>query len=90
MLGSGEYEGPFDHGAYVDFLRALATLKRERERQGLSLADVSERSGIDKAALSRLENDLQPNPTLNTLTRYAEAIGKRVRLSFPDLELAGR
>jgi transcriptional regulator with XRE-family HTH domain len=90
LLGSGEYEGPFDHGAYVDFLRALATLKRERERQGLSLADVSERSGIDKAALSRLENDLQPNPTLNTLTRYAEAIGKRVRLSFPDLELAGR
>ena len=88
MLGSGEYEGPFDHGAYVDFLRALATLKRER--QGLSLADVSERSGIDKAALSRLENDLQLNPTLNTLTRYAEAIGKRVRLSFPDLELAGR
>ena len=35
----------------------LAALRAERERQGLSLADINERTGIDRAALSRLENN---------------------------------
>ena len=63
----------------------LAALKAERERQGLSLADMQERTGIDRAALSRLENSQDANPTLATLERYAEAIGKQmvVLLSEP-------
>jgi DNA-binding XRE family transcriptional regulator len=88
LLASGEYDGPFEHGAYLDLLQALAALRRQREGLGLSLSEVSERSGIDKAALSRLENGLQPNPTLSTLTRYAAALGKTVRLSFADLDAA--
>jgi transcriptional regulator with XRE-family HTH domain len=48
-----------------------------REQAGLSLTDVADRSGIDKAALSRLENGLYSNPTINTLARYAKAIGTR-------------
>jgi hypothetical protein len=35
--------------------------------------------------LSRLENGQQPNPTLNTLTRYARALGKRLALSLEDM-----
>jgi DNA-binding XRE family transcriptional regulator len=86
LLASGEYEGPFEQGTYFDLVDAMAALKAERERLGISLAEAAERSGIDKAALSRLENGLVPNPTLSTLTRYAEAIGRRVSLSFPELE----
>ena len=37
--------------------QVLAALRAERERQGLSLADINERTGIDRAALSRLENN---------------------------------
>jgi len=51
-------------------------LRRERERLGLSLADVAERAKIDKAALSRLENGHHFNPTVSTLARYVHALGK--------------
>jgi hypothetical protein len=60
----------------LPFRRFVASLRRERERQGLSLADVAERAKIDKGALSRLENGQQLNPTVNTLARYAHALGK--------------
>jgi len=70
----------------VTFRRFVMSLRRERERIGLSLNDVAERAKIDKAALSRLENGQQLNPTLNTLTRYAQALGKclSLGLSGPD------
>jgi ribosome-binding protein aMBF1 (putative translation factor) len=62
-----------------DTLTALGGALREaRERAGLSLADVTQRSGIDAPALSRLENGQNPNPTLATLSRYAHALGKRL------------
>jgi DNA-binding XRE family transcriptional regulator len=59
-------------------------LRRQREQAGLSLSEVARRSGIDKATLSRLENGFYPNPTVNTLARYARAIGKRLVLGFED------
>ena len=58
--------------------QVLSALRAERERQGLSLADINERTGIDRAALSRLENNEDANPTLATLERYAEAVGKQM------------
>ncbi len=58
--------------------QVLAALRAERERQGLSLGDINERTGIDRAALSRLENNEDANPTLTTLERYANAIGKQM------------
>ncbi len=38
------------------FKHVLKTLKEERQRQGLSLADVKVRSGIDRGTLSKLKN----------------------------------
>jgi Helix-turn-helix len=67
LMASGDYQGPFRHGDVMAFLSAIAQLKHERERRGLSLADVSERSGLDKRMLSRLENGKIMNPTLRTL-----------------------
>jgi hypothetical protein len=61
---------------------ALKFLKAERQAQRLSLSDVEQRTGIGRAALSRLENETEPNPTVVTLTRYAEALGKRLVVSF--------
>ena len=64
----------------------LSALKAERKRQGLSLKDIYDRTGIDRAALSRLENNEDANPTLTTLERYATAVGKEmvVILSEPS------
>lgn len=72
-------------GMYFDVQRALQALKRERERSGLSIGDVAERSGLDRAVISRLENGKQDNPTVATLMRYAAAIGKRFLWCYEDL-----
>jgi hypothetical protein len=59
-------------------------LRHERERAGLNLAEITLRSGIDAPALSRLENGQNPNPTLATLSRYAQALGKRIHWTLAD------
>jgi DNA-binding phage protein len=64
-----------------EIVEAMARFRIERERQGLSLADVSERSGIERTALSRLERG-QGNPTIGTIHRVATALGMRVELSL--------
>jgi DNA-binding XRE family transcriptional regulator len=64
----------------------LRQLKASREAAGLTLADVSARCGIDQPALSRLENGHTPNPTLDTLWRYAAAVGKRLVLTTEDVQ----
>ena len=45
---------------------------------------MAERSGIDKAALSRLENGHADNPTLETVIRYVTAIGKDLEWRLVD------
>ncbi len=55
--------------------------KRLRQAAGLTLAEVSRRSGIDQPALSRLETGHNRNPTLDTLWRYAAAVGRRLLLT---------
>ena len=66
------------------FKHVLKILKEERQRQGLSLADVKVRSGIDRGTLSKLENEEDPNVTMNTLMRYAEAVGKTILVQLED------
>lgn len=62
----------------------LKQLKAAREARGLSLADVTELTGMDRSALSKLETGQRPNPTIGTLVRYAEAVGKRLVVSLAD------
>jgi len=68
-----------------DRLRDLfAELQAERQRQGLSLSALAEASGMDKARLSRLENAKYPNVTMETIERYAQALGKDLRIELVD------
>jgi DNA-binding XRE family transcriptional regulator len=75
---------PIDPEDAIATARFIGGLRQRREQAGLSLGDVAERSGMDKATLSRLENGWYPNPTLNTLARYARGIGKRLVLDLED------
>lgn len=59
-------------------------LKRAREDKGLSLADLTHLTGMDRSALSKLETGQRPNPTIETLMCYAAAVGKRLVLSLDD------
>lgn len=82
LRASGEFDAPIKQGEYLAMMQFAADLKRLRERQNLSLADVADRSGIDKSAISRLENGLAENPTIATLERLARGIGKRIRIKL--------
>lgn len=62
----------------------LHELKAAREAAGLSLSDLQDRTGMDRSALSKLETGRRPNPTLETLIRYAVAVGKRVEIGLVD------
>lgn len=74
-----------DRMANRDQLRELLQqLKAAREAKGLSLADLTALTGLDRSALSKLETGQRANPTIETLTRYAEAVGKRLVVSLAD------
>jgi hypothetical protein len=81
LISSGE-GATFDlHGEYRELRPLVKQLKCAREAAGLTLAEVSRRCGIDQPALSRLENGHNKNPTLDTLWRYAAAVGRRLVLT---------
>jgi DNA-binding XRE family transcriptional regulator len=80
LRASGEYSEPVSQGELLALLQFVAQLKDLRMQRNLSLADVAERTGIDKAAISRIENGLNPNPTVATLEALSRAVGARLRL----------
>src|SRR5438093_1285024 len=68
----------------AQFQELLGQLKAAREAKGMSLADLTELTGMDRSAPSKLETGQRPNPTVETLMRYAEAVGKRLVVSLTD------
>src|SRR4051812_24224569 len=78
-----EYKHAYE-AARATLRDAVKVLKAERERMGLSLADVAERTGIERPNLSRLESEAESNPTVATLIRYADALGKDLFISLVD------
>jgi DNA-binding XRE family transcriptional regulator len=62
----------------------LGQLKFAREAKGLSLADLTELTGMDRSAISKLETGQRLNPTIETLMRYAAAVGKRLVVSLEN------
>ncbi len=84
LIDRGELDELVPQAQYIE-MRALGVrFRRIRERMGWSLTDVSERSGLTRAAISRLENGWNLNPTLETLFRYAETLGVGLSLSVDD------
>ena len=81
LLATGDATEVVPQGEYLELRAMLGTLKKYRERQGLSLTDVANRSGMDRAAISRLENGVYLNPTVDTLYRYAQAVGADIGFS---------
>ncbi len=85
LAGNCDPDDVMTLGMYCDVQKALQNLKRERERRGISICDVCERSGLDQALVSKLENGQQANPTVAVLMRYAAAVGKRFLWAYEDL-----
>jgi DNA-binding phage protein len=62
----------------------MASLRAERLRQKMSLADAARQIGMDRSNLRKLETDPASNPTLDTVQRLAAALGKRIRIQLVD------
>jgi ribosome-binding protein aMBF1 (putative translation factor) len=77
---------PADLGEYFDLRGLVGELRKAREAQGLSLADIQEATGIDRSALCRIESGENGNPTVNTLIRYARALGRRINVALLDVD----
>lgn len=84
LLAEGGHKEFVSLGELLFLHQLMASLKKERERQGLSLKDLSRRAEIDQAALSRLETGTNGNPTLETVYRIASALGKTIVCSLQD------
>src|SRR5712692_10167447 len=70
--------GALNRQSFAAILSLAARFKAVRESQGLTLAEVAGRMGIDAPALSRLETGKMLNPTLATLHKWAEALGQKL------------
>ncbi len=61
----------------------LDEILQARKAAGLSQAEVARRMGTQAPAIARLESSLatgKHSPSLNTLRKYAAALGKKVEL----------
>jgi ribosome-binding protein aMBF1 (putative translation factor) len=72
------YRQEYPPASDPELIAALAGLRRERERQGLSLTDLAERTGIDRATISKLETGKIANPTVGTIRTLARALGQKL------------
>jgi len=59
-------------------IKAVITL---REELNISQQELSNRTGIDRADISKLENG-NANPSLRTIKRIANGLGKKVQIKF--------
>ena len=53
------------------------TLKRERERLGLSQKDVAERLNVNWTYYQRIENPRKTNPTLGTIEKLQKVFNRQ-------------
>lgn len=84
LKASGEYCGPIPMECYLEMRSIGRTLKSAREQAHMSLADASRVTGMDRGAISRLENSVSDNVTIKVLNRLASAYGKRVAFRMED------
>jgi DNA-binding XRE family transcriptional regulator len=84
LVDKGDIAQVFSMGEYWELRKAFAALKALREQQGLSIADLAERTGLDQATITGLENGQVDNITIAGMTRYAHALGKKVVVGLVD------
>ncbi len=70
-----------EYAAMEEEFALAAALIDARGQADLTQEEMAERMGTSQAAIARLEGN-KGNPSLNTLRRYAEATGTRLKITF--------
>tara|TARA_Y100001951_G_scaffold79682_1_gene67520 strand:+ start:2338 stop:2649 length:312 start_codon:yes stop_codon:yes gene_type:complete len=82
MLAAPEVRAEYERLNQEEFA-LLDEMLAARRAAGLTQAQVAERMGTKAPAITRLENALasgKHSPSLDTLRKYAAAVGKRVEV----------
>ncbi|MGO5072397.1 helix-turn-helix domain-containing protein [Clostridium sporogenes] len=60
-------------------------IKKIRQKQGLTIKDLSQKSTITGSYLNSLENGISKNPSMETMIKISNALGKTVpEVFFPQ------
>lgn len=79
LIARGELSGEgIPLGTYISLKLLLKSLRKMRQEAKLSLSEVAQRSGMDKATLSRLEQGHVANPGIATIARYLRALDRTI------------
>jgi DNA-binding XRE family transcriptional regulator len=62
----------------------VSALRSARQDAELTLQEMQDRTGMDASNIVKLETGQRENPTLETLFRYADAVGKQLELRLVE------
>lgn len=71
-----------EYDALEEEFSILHQMLSARSAAGLSQADVARKMGTKQSAVARIENTGKHSPSLNTLRRYAQAVGCSLEVRF--------
>lgn len=66
-----------------DAKKIYSSFAEAREARNISQIELSRRSGVIQADISRIENG-KANPTMNVLNRLADALGMKMNISLEE------
>lgn len=79
QLEDAEFREEYDNmSPEFDIIRAMVKARKENN---ITQKELSERTGITQADISRIENGTR-NPSLNMIKRLAKGMGMRLKLEF--------
>ena len=78
MLDNPDFKREFD--VQAEEFELLDELLKARHHAGLTQAEVAKRMGAKSPAVARLDAGEEPSPTVETLRKYAEAVGCRLEI----------
>lgn len=79
LLADPETARAYDEA--VEEYAALEAMIRARAGSNVTQAELAERMGTTQSAIARLESG-RVSPTVETLQKYARALGKRLRIEI--------
>jgi predicted transcriptional regulator len=81
LMNDEEFRQEYD--AQAEEFTIAARLIKARSQANLTQNQVAQRMGTTQSVVARLESG-HPQPSLRSLTRYAEAVGKKIDIRLVE------
>ena len=74
------FKEAFEH--YSNMLSIGLLIREVRKAAGFTQKELAARMGVSQQLISRLESGEDENPTIDTLSRVADVVGKKLVVEF--------